>query len=47
VLAAAEPLFLGGGDHTAVDHEGRGRVVEEGVDSQEAHAASLPRVKRF
>nr|KEP23200.1 hypothetical protein DA06_10895 [Georgenia sp. SUBG003] len=37
VLAAAEPLLLRGGDDPPVDHQGCGRVVKQGVDSQYAH----------
>jgi dTDP-glucose 4,6-dehydratase len=41
VLAAREPLLLGGGDDPAVDDEGGGRVVEDGVDPEDAHGVTL------
>jgi hypothetical protein len=38
VLASAEALFLGGGHDAAVDDERRGRVMEDGVDTEDSHA---------
>ena len=40
VLAPAEPLLLGGGDGPPVDDERRSRVVEQGVDPEDAHACT-------
>ena len=37
VLPAREPLFLGGGDDVAVDHEGRSAVVVECRNPEDAH----------
>ncbi|GLY58697.1 hypothetical protein Ccel01_32990 [Cellulosimicrobium cellulans] len=47
MLAPREALLLRGGDHPAVDDEGGGRVVEQGVDSEDAHGlrAFLVRVR--
>jgi hypothetical protein len=39
VLAAAEALLLGGRNRHSVDHDRRGRVVEDGVDAQDLHAS--------
>jgi hypothetical protein len=45
VLAAAEALLLGGRDDRAVDHDGGGGVVEDGVDAEDVHRRLLE--KRF
>jgi hypothetical protein len=37
VLTPREPLLLGRGHHLTVDHERRGRVVEDGVDAENTH----------
>ena len=39
VLAAAEPLFLCGGHDLSIDHQRRSRIVENRVDTQDAHLA--------
>ena len=41
VLAPGEPLLLGGGHHLAVDHQGRGRVVEDSVHTEDTHLVIL------
>jgi hypothetical protein len=41
VLASAEPLLLGGAHDPAVDDEGSGGVVVEGVDAEDLHAGVL------
>ena len=45
VLLAREALFLRGGDDLAVLDQGRGAVVVEGGDAQDAHAAQRPRTE--
>src|SRR5215468_8760763 len=42
VLPATEPLLLCRGHDSAVLHEGRGAVVVEGRDAEDAHGTSLP-----
>ena len=37
VLAPGEALLLGRGHHLAVDHQGRGRVVEDSVHTKDTH----------
>jgi hypothetical protein len=43
VLAPAEALLLSGGDELPVDDEGRGGIVEDGVDAQDAHGSAASR----
>ncbi|GAB7044177.1 hypothetical protein JCM9533A_80280 [Catenuloplanes niger JCM 9533] len=42
MLAPAEPLLLGGGDHTAVDDQRGGRIMEDRIDSQDSHEGRIP-----
>jgi hypothetical protein len=42
VLAAAEALLLRRGDRDAVDDERSSRVVEHGVDAEDAHVRAAP-----
>ena len=42
VLAPREALLLGGGDDLTVHHEGGGRVVEDGVDAENAGHGPAP-----
>src|SRR4051794_22005540 len=46
VLAAAEALLLGGGHDAPVDHQRGRRVVEDGVDPQDAHGRDIHRTGR-
>jgi hypothetical protein len=37
VLAAAEALLFRGGHDLTIDDQGRGRIMEDGVDAEDAH----------
>jgi hypothetical protein len=37
VLAAAEALLFRGGHDFAIDDQGRGGIMEDGVDAEDAH----------
>jgi hypothetical protein len=40
VLAPGEPLFLRGGEDPSVHDQRRGRIVEDGVDTENTHGTS-------
>nr|BFD81905.1 hypothetical protein StreXyl84_13060 [Streptomyces sp. Xyl84] len=46
MLAAAEALLLAGRDRAAVDDEGGGGVVEQGVDAKDAHGVGSVPLRR-